>query len=278
VRQLNDIRYDPGDGGNITITANRLDIRSGGTVSVSGEGRGRAGSLSVNANAITLNHSNLSAQTERGNRGNIRINGTDLVSLQDGSQITTNATREATGGNIRIDSPLLVARDNSDITANAIRGQGGNIAISSNRVSDLTSQITATSQLGLDGTVRFSGLEANPSQAVTELPELPPDAAQQIVQRCTGTGVANPNTFIVTGRGGLPAGVQDTLSQDQGWWDWRQVEASPQAAQPRQISQIRPLAAPIEAQSWRTNRQGKVELTGATPAASQVTCSPQPSL
>ena len=270
VRQLGNVRLDPGDGGSITITANRLDIRSGGTLSVSGEGRGRAGSLLVNANAITLNQSNLSAQTERGNRGSIRLNATGAVSLRENSAITTNATRQATGGNIQVDSPFLITQDNSDITANAVRGQGGNIAISANRIFDPTSQITATSQLGLDGRVSFSGLDANPSQAVTKLPETPTDASQQIVQRCTGTGIANSNEFIVTGRGGLPAGVQETLSQDEGWWDWRSV--APQARQSSSALQARLPESPIEAQSWRINSQGNVELVGIAQTASQATC------
>jgi len=64
--------------------------------------------------------------------------------------------------------------ENSDITANAFQGNGGNINISTNTIfglkfrSQLTplSDITASSQFGLSGQVTINRLDIDPSKGL----------------------------------------------------------------------------------------------------------------
>jgi filamentous hemagglutinin family protein len=160
-----------GNGGNITIEAGSFQLRDGALITASTFGQGNAGSVKVTANnfvnisgkggdllsglyvnsasltgkagdvtvkspKITLDESGtLNAESTSGNGGNININ-SNLLLLRRGSQITTTAgTAQAggDGGNININSRFIVAipNENTDITANAYTGKGGNINIQS---------------------------------------------------------------------------------------------------------------------------------------------------
>ncbi|MHC5824519.1 MAG: autotransporter outer membrane beta-barrel domain-containing protein, partial [Nostoc sp.] len=129
-----------GKAGNLTIEAERLTVTDGGRVNISGEkipknlnfqpGQGNAGTLRINADSINLDRGTITAGTEGGTKGqggDIFLHSGDLQ-LRD-SIITATAGGNGDGGNIRIDTDILVAIKNSSITANAFEGQGGNIRI-----------------------------------------------------------------------------------------------------------------------------------------------------
>ncbi|MEM8831144.1 MAG: filamentous hemagglutinin N-terminal domain-containing protein, partial [Cyanobacteria bacterium P01_G01_bin.19] len=118
-----------GEGGNINVAAGQLDINDSAEINVSAEGTGGAGSLSIDAQDVTLDVGSLTAETRVGSQGNVSLNGLDTLLLRNNSQITTNASESAIGGDITISSDGIVLLDNSDITANAVEGQGGNIQI-----------------------------------------------------------------------------------------------------------------------------------------------------
>jgi large exoprotein involved in heme utilization and adhesion len=90
--------------------------------------------LQVQAGSVRLDSGGaITATTESGDGGNIRLRAQELLLLRGNSNISTTAgTAEAggNGGNINIESGNLVALEDSDITANAYRGKGGNIQIS----------------------------------------------------------------------------------------------------------------------------------------------------
>lgn len=102
------------------------DAASGLTVSSAESGS--AGDLSVQANSIRLdNGAKISADTTGGG-GNIILT-SPLLLLRRGSSITTNATGTASGGNINIDSDVIAALENSDISANSADFFGGRVKI-----------------------------------------------------------------------------------------------------------------------------------------------------
>jgi large exoprotein involved in heme utilization and adhesion len=144
-----------GNAGNISLFTPNLTVANSGEVNVSATGTGEAGNLTVEANSIRLNNGSLRAETRLGNQGNITINSPD-IQLRGGSQITTNSLETGTGGNIRINSNQLVAIENSDISANAQAGLGGQVIINADAVfgtqfrqqQTSASDITATSELG----------------------------------------------------------------------------------------------------------------------------------
>ncbi|MBD3884706.1 filamentous hemagglutinin N-terminal domain-containing protein [Phormidium tenue FACHB-886] len=259
-----------GTAGDLSITTGQLTLTEGSRVTVSSP-TGRAGNLTTTAAVVALNNGELSATTgiSRGNRGaNIRLNDLDLLLLGHQSQIQTNATRSATGGNISIDSEFIVAApvENSDITANAGAGDGGRVNITAQGVFGIDAQpeltpgsdITATSEQGVQGIVTINQPDTDPSRGLTELPAVPIDAANQIASVCP-TNVRQADrfdSFIVSGRGGLPLSPTDLLSDENTLSEW--VTASePGSVNAEASAPVQPI---VEAQGWVVDAQGKVVL------------------
>ena len=102
-------------------------------LTVSSTEMGSAGNLTVQANSIRLNNgARISADTT-GKGGDIVLN-SPLLLLRRGSSITTNASgANITGGNITIDAKngfiVAVKNENSDIRADSEKARGGNVKI-----------------------------------------------------------------------------------------------------------------------------------------------------
>jgi filamentous hemagglutinin family protein len=216
--------------GSLNLNTTLLILRDGSTVGVRSFGSGSAGTINVMANAIALdNKSSINASTASGKEGNINLQTRDII-LRRGSSISTNAGN-TTGGNITINTDTLVAvpKENSDITANAQKGFGGRVSITAQGIfgtqfrEQLTplSDITASSDLGpeFNGTVQIDIRGIDPNRGLAELPETLADSSDRIAQTCSSQ--ARNNSFVVTGRGGLPATPGEVLNSTPGWIDWR---------------------------------------------------------
>ena len=148
--------------------------------------------------------------------------------LRRDSQITTNATGTANGGNITINSPIIAGFENSDIIANAVEGNGGNIDITTQGIfglkfrDELTekSDITASSQLGVSGRVEINNVNIDPGSGLTELPVEVKDSSQKVAQKCSSS---SNNSFAITGRGGVPRNPSQYLNSNQTWSDTRDL-------------------------------------------------------
>jgi filamentous hemagglutinin family protein len=263
-----------GSGGNLSIETGQMIIRDGAEVIVSSQGKGNAGNLEIKAESIRLdNQGQILAETASGNGGNIRLQSQDLLLLRRNSKISTTAgTAQAggDGGNIRIDTPFIVAfpSENSDITANAFTGRGGRVTIDAQGIfgtqfqPQLTSQsdITASSDFGLSGVVEINTPDFDPSKEQIKLPTEVVDVTGLINQNlCT---VGQGSQFIVTGRGGLPNSPRDLLNAEPGWEDWRIAQETVSATstqgdrpQPNNSQKI------VEAQGWTIAANGKIILT-----------------
>ncbi|HCF28541.1 MAG TPA: hypothetical protein DEV81_15375, partial [Cyanobacteria bacterium UBA11049] len=97
-----------GEGGNIIITTGSLSVTDGAQMSARSVGGGAAGNLEVSARSIRLDNQALLSSDTIAGQGNIFLRSDDLI-LRRGSNITTNATGTATGGNINIDTDILAA-------------------------------------------------------------------------------------------------------------------------------------------------------------------------
>ncbi|KAB8334252.1 filamentous hemagglutinin N-terminal domain-containing protein [Scytonema tolypothrichoides VB-61278] len=265
-----------GNAGNITINARNLLISDQGQVSLSSRGTGNAGSLTVTANSIKLdNRGKITGDTTSG-EGNITLNSFDLI-LRRNSSITTNATDKADGGNITINSPLIVAfpNENSDITANAFSGSGGKITIRTQGLfgiqprSQLTpeSDITAFSQQNpsLNGTINIITPDVDPTRGLFELSETVIDPAQQIAQNVCTKGFGS--SFTITGRGGFPPDPNKILSSDNIRVDLVKPSTT---TNPITVTVDQPSKSPtvkriIPAQGWIYNEKGEVLLVGYDP-------------
>jgi filamentous hemagglutinin family protein len=202
---------------------------------------GTAGAIAISSPLISLDGSKINAQSNAGKGGNITISGNDLLLLRRGSKISTNAfstpQADGDGGNIDINTTLLVAllTEDSDITANAIKGRGGNVTIKAQGIFGIefsllqtkNSDITASSEFGRTGTVNVNTPGIDPGKNTTELPTVPTDPSTQISQVC---GASNrQNKLTVTGRGGLPPVANDPLIGDEIWQDDRATNSTSSA-------------------------------------------------
>ena len=168
-----------GSGGNINVFTDQLNLTEGGTISASNfqsvgtvvPGQGPAGNIQVQATDINLDQqAMITAAASVGDFGNITLEA-DIVSLNEGSAVTTDAQNLADGGNISITSDVLLLRGNSNITANAVQGTGGNIDIATEGLFvSPDSEITASSELGINGVVEINTLETDPTNGFTTLP------------------------------------------------------------------------------------------------------------
>jgi large exoprotein involved in heme utilization and adhesion len=207
-----------GSGGNLNINTGRLSIRDGGTISVAAvEGStGRAGNLEIDANSLSLNQGTITAETAQtgGDEGaNITLKISDLLRIENQSQISATANGLADGGNIDIDAGFVIAfpNQNNDIIARAAEGTGGKIDIATNGIFGIeersstpinnSNDIDPSSEFGLDGTVNINELDVNPAEGLEELPTSIIDVtklvAQNLCQQLKGS------EFIVTGTGGI---------------------------------------------------------------------------
>ena len=278
-----------GRGGNLAIETGQLIVRDGAQVTVSSQGAGKAGDLQVTARSIELdNQGKLIAETALGQGGNITLNIQDLLLLRHNSEISTNAGtahKGGDGGNITINSPFIVAvpKEDSDITANAYTGRGGNINITTQGIYGLQfrprrtplSDITASSDFGVNGTVQINSA-FDVTQSVTNLPIELVDASNQIDQTCSPSGAATRegNRFVVTGRGGLPPSPNEPLQGESVVTHW--VTLDPQAenqdgeATSAKLDSSAPVASGtptkptlVEAQGWMYGANGEVILTAS---------------
>ncbi|WP_432813606.1 filamentous hemagglutinin N-terminal domain-containing protein, partial [Pantanalinema sp. GBBB05] len=156
-----------GDGGSVFVTTNYLAIQNQGRITVDSEGRGRGGDIQVTANRLDLrDRSVIFAETASSDGGNIRLDVRDLLLLRHNSHISASAGNTQAGGNggniqIRARFVIGVLDENSDITANAFTGHGGQVNITAYGIFGLRfqprltpfSDITASSQFGFNGTV-----------------------------------------------------------------------------------------------------------------------------
>ncbi|MBE9041882.1 S-layer family protein, partial [Oscillatoriales cyanobacterium LEGE 11467] len=165
--------------GSVDITAERLNLVDGTTISVSGTSIGDAGNLSIEADEIEIDRqSSFQANVAAGNQGNINLT-SDLLLLRNNSSIISNASDLAIGGNINLDTVNLVALENSDISANAEQSFGGQVNIAADGIFGTQfrdaptpeSDITATSALGAEfsGAVQIQTPVVDPASGLVAL-------------------------------------------------------------------------------------------------------------
>jgi large exoprotein involved in heme utilization and adhesion len=287
-----------GKAGTITINTPQLNVLDGAQVTARSQGLGDAGNLEITASSIFLdNRGKLTTETLSTQGGNITLNVQDLLLLRHNSEISTSAgtaNQGGDGGNITINSPFIVAvpKEDSDITANAYTGRGGNINITTQGIYGLQfrpnrtplSDITASSDFGVNGTVKINSA-FDVTQSVTNLPIELVDASNQIDQTCSPRGAAarEGNRFVITGRGGLPPSPNEPLQGESVVTHW--VTLDSQAEHPTEKASSVPNtdtmpAKPtlIEAQGWRYGANGEVILTASASTATPQSPSTRPAI
>ena len=231
-----------GKGGDITINTQKLTVEDRGIISVSSQNveADSAGELKINVDSLTLkNQGKIISTTLSGDGGNINLQIADVLTLRDRAEISTTAGTAQTGGdggNIIIDSDFILAFPTSnkhEITAEAFAGDGGQIAINTTNILGAESiNISASSNLGLDGTVSIETPDVDPTSGVVELTDVPVDAEAIFAQdlcRFEEGQIAKGSSFIITGRGGLTPTAEDSLNNIDnvvGWANRQDIDVS----------------------------------------------------
>ncbi len=273
-----------GAGGDLTLNAGRLRVENNAQISVNSKDSGSAGNLIVDANSIYLNNQGKISADTRGGGGNIFLN-SPLLLLRRGSSITTNASGEnITGGNIEIDGKngfiIALPWENSDIRADSQNFRGGNVKIKNtagiygiqSRKEPLpnSSDITVKGATpDLEGNIQVNQPELDPTNGLVELPINLVDASNQISTACTPGGSQFQNTFVSTGRGGLPMNPTQPLQETNTLEDWVKLKpqsensASTTIKPPLKKVSNSPKVAPrnqiVEATGWIVDRDGNIE-------------------
>lgn len=257
-----------GDAGNLTIETGLLTVRDGAEVNVSSIGSGNAGNLQLTSRSVRLDNQALISSDTKAGQGNIFLHSQDLL-LRRGSNITTNATGTASGGNINIDTDVLAALEDSDISANAQDARGGQVIIDVQaffRTGD--SDITATSELGtqFSGIVELNTPNVDLTRGLVSLPATPVDT--EVVQACSPNGSQASSKFVVTGRGGLPPNPSAPLNSDALWIDLDSTNGiAENRARLKEATQLTTFIPEqiVEATGWAINHKGEVVLTASAP-------------
>ncbi|BAY28749.1 filamentous hemagglutinin family outer membrane protein [Nostoc carneum NIES-2107] len=277
-----------GKAGNLNINTPELNVQDGAEITVSAKGTGTAGNLTITSNTIRLNRGNLTAETNFGEGANITLQNLDLLILRNQSLISATAFNNADGGNINIDASkgfiAAIPNENSDITANAFAGKGGNVNISTQAIFGIEprpqqtnqSDITASSELGLQGQITITQPQVQPPQKLIELPSGLVDASTKFAQICPNGRNAKPlGSFVITGRGSLPPNTLEPLTGT--------TSLSPLASLDGEsftnVSHVSPTAnlshtsRIVEAQGWVKTADGKIMLVAEAPTATPMATS-----
>ncbi|MBF2066000.1 MAG: filamentous hemagglutinin N-terminal domain-containing protein [Calothrix sp. C42_A2020_038] len=318
-----------GNAGDLKLNTGQLVVRNGTVVSVSSKvenflfyesidisSLGSSGNLEVKANSIILdNQGKLIAETDFGKGGNINLQVQNLLNLRSLGQISTSAGRAQAigdGGNITINAPngFIVAkkRGNSDITANAFSGSGGNIYINAAGIFGIvprgreeltkvfgsdplkidpqglpTSDITAISQQNptLNGQINISTFDVDPNRGLSRLPI--ETSELKLAQSCISQTGIRGNKFTIVGRQGLPVDPRGFLRNENIYADWialpgsnsTSVEANRLSIQRKVTSasldklKINSPTRVIEAKGWVVDNNKNVVLVAEAPALAQ---------
>lgn len=272
----NTAKGSSGQGGNIIIDPELVEVKRGARIAVDSEGTGQGGNLSITAKNLTLDQGSITATTASANGGNITLDVKDLILLRRNGLISATAGTTQSGGdggNINIQARFIIGvlGENSDITANAFTGRGGNINITTNAIFGLLPQpqltplsdITASSQFGLNGTVTINSLNVDPSKGLEELGFTPVDPSKLVVQGCNSGRkvVEGQSRFVVLGRGGLSASPDDVFGGTPVLTDLGSPIASSAMTDPAPAAPA--VSAPteiVEAQGWVKGANGEIYL------------------
>jgi filamentous hemagglutinin family protein len=249
-----------GNAGSLTIKTPQLKVTDGAQVTVRNDGLGDAGTLKIDVDEILLQAGGgITASTKSGNGGDIDLNVKNLSILRDRASISAEAKEAGNGGNINLNADAILLIDRSSIVANASEGMGGNINLTTQGLFvSPDSKISASSEFGLDGTVEVETINGDRSIELEQLPEKPIQATEQITSGCT----KGNNQFALTGKGGLPQNPGQYLRSETVWQDLRLPldRTTNFTTNDLPFERNSSQSNIVEAQAWKINQQGKVEL------------------
>ena len=206
----------PGKGGdvNIAVASDIMLPDPGPQITARSTGSGDAGSITVSAVRLLMNNDasiSTEAETSTANGGNITLHLRDFLHLVSSEISTSVKGATGSGGNIVID-PQLVILNHSSIIAQAIEGHGGNITITADQfIPSSDSIISATSELGISGTIVINGPRVDVNGALVVLSSQLRGRTEVLREACEALAGRPISSLVEAGRGGLPPDPEATL-------------------------------------------------------------------
>ncbi len=199
-------------GGSINITAtDQVTLTNGASITARSTGLADAGTISINAGqqldviGTSTTKSSITTEAKQAQGGDIKIQAIDRVRVVDGEISTSVRGGAGSGGNITID-PKVVILQNSAILAQANRGNGGDILITTPVfVADQSSRVDASTPFGLNGRVTIQSPTSNLSGTVGQLVSKTSPPQVLLQNRCVALAGGEQSTFLLSGRDAVPA-------------------------------------------------------------------------
>ena len=160
----------------------------------------------------------MTTATEGAGGGAITLNAGFRIGLTDSVITTTVRGGGGDAGDITANARFIIL-DGSQIIANAFEGRGGNIRIQAQQafLADPASTVSASSTLGISGTVDIRAPVTNVSGSLGPLPQAFAPAAQLLHNRCAARRrEGKTSRFVLAGRDGVPEGPDSPLASPLG--------------------------------------------------------------
>ena len=194
-----------GDGGDLTITANRLVVRDGGQVGTTAQGSGSGGRLTVNADQVRLSGAAPNA-TFRGNgRSGLFVSAEPAFENSQGALVPTTGD----AGQLRLEADTLVVDDRGLISADnfGVRNEGAAVDLTVNRLvvrgggqigaGSLLEENATAGERGPGGDITITAAE---EVLIAGTGQLDQPIASAILTQAEGTGDAG--NILITGADG----------------------------------------------------------------------------
>jgi len=212
-----------GSAGNIHISASESLTLSGfddkgnpsiisvGSVSEDDDA-GDAGKISIATKKLAISdRAAISTRAENAGGGEIEIHADEFIRVSGGGVTSSVKKGEENAGNIEILGPEFVTLNHGRIIANAHGGDGGDIHIAAAHfIQSSDSEVSASSQLGIDGVIDIESPETDISSGFTVLPSVfLPDIRLNDCSDRFGQDVVR---FVIAPRDAVPTSPDDWLA------------------------------------------------------------------
>lgn len=193
-----------GNGGMINVNSETLNLYDKARISAESFGTGEAGSITINASdTVRLQGSAISTAADSAGGGHINLFAGRMINLINSETTATVAGGTSNGGNINATAPFFILND-SKVTAQADEGKGGNINLKTDTyIRSAGSIVSASSKLGIDGTVVTSSPAIDLSGKVVLVQAAYIDTVALTPKQCVERE-EELSSFTVKGRDGLP--------------------------------------------------------------------------
>lgn len=186
-----------GPAGDIALRARDVHLSSGAAIEARALGSADAGSINIMLRGdLNMRNADITTESALASGGQIEIVTGGFSELFESTISSSVGDGTMNGGDVAVVSPIVVLND-SQIIAQAVGGNGGNILIDTNlAVFSATSQIDASSQLGIDGRISQTVPNTDLSGQLAVLDQKFSNAADQLQRNCSAR-TERAGSFVV---------------------------------------------------------------------------------